>query len=74
MVKTFARKLFFLKNRLKKEYISLEREGAKGAKVTEVKAKVPEGSVEVISPDGKRGYLPKSQLKAALQAGYKRGS
>ena len=58
---------------LRKEYLALEKEGEKDVK--EAKApKVPEGSIEVISPDGQRGYLPKSQLKGALKAGYKRGS
>lgn len=35
------------------------------------KSKIPEGNIEVISPDGRRGHIPASQLPDALQAGYK---
>lgn len=34
-------------------------------------AKVPSGNVKVVSPDGRSGYVPASQLMDALEAGYK---
>jgi hypothetical protein len=36
------------------------------------KAPVPEGNILVVSPDGKRGYIPAAQLDAAIGAGYKK--
>jgi hypothetical protein len=35
-------------------------------------SKVPEGKILVISPDGKKGYIPQEQLDDAIKAGYKK--
>jgi hypothetical protein len=33
---------------------------------------VPQGKVAVISPDGKRGFIPQAQLEEAIKSGYKK--
>lgn len=36
------------------------------------KSSIPQGNILVISPDGKKGYIPAEQLDQAIQAGYKK--
>lgn len=38
------------------------------------KSNIPEGRVEVVSPDGKVGHIPAEQLQEAIKAGYKQRS
>lgn len=33
---------------------------------------IPDGRIEVVSPDGKRGHIPEGQLEEAIKAGYKK--